>query len=43
MIITPLGGMLGNNACGVHAQTAGKAADNVLKMRSSPLLRSVIH
>ncbi len=23
------GGMLGNNACGVHAQMAGKAADNV--------------
>ncbi len=26
------GGMLGNNSCGVHAQMAGKAADNVLAM-----------
>jgi FAD/FMN-containing dehydrogenase/Fe-S oxidoreductase len=26
------GGMLGNNSCGVHAQMAGKAADNVLSM-----------
>jgi FAD/FMN-containing dehydrogenase len=26
------GGMLGNNWCGVHAQMAGKAADNVLSM-----------
>ena len=26
------GGMLGNNSCGVHAQMAGKAAENVLSM-----------
>jgi FAD/FMN-containing dehydrogenase/Fe-S oxidoreductase len=26
------GGMLGNNSCGVHAQMAGKAADNVISM-----------
>jgi FAD/FMN-containing dehydrogenase/Fe-S oxidoreductase len=26
------GGMLGNNSCGVHAQMAGKAVDNVLAM-----------
>jgi FAD/FMN-containing dehydrogenase len=26
------GGMLGNNSCGVHAQMAGKAVDNVLEM-----------
>src|SRR5436309_9828542 len=26
------GGMLGNNSCGVHAQMAGKAVDNVLSM-----------
>jgi FAD/FMN-containing dehydrogenase/Fe-S oxidoreductase len=26
------GGMLGNNSCGVHAQMAGKAADNLLGM-----------
>src|SRR6266513_5227870 len=26
------GGMLGNNSCGVHAQMAGKTADNVLSM-----------
>src|SRR5437588_12226037 len=26
------GGMLGNNSCGVHAQMAGKAGDNVLSM-----------
>ncbi len=26
------GGMLGNNSCGVHAQMAGKAAENVLAM-----------
>jgi FAD/FMN-containing dehydrogenase len=26
------GGMLGNNSCGVHAQMAGKAGENVLSM-----------
>ncbi len=26
------GGMLGNNSCGVHAQMAGKAVDNVISM-----------
>ncbi|HEY1677235.1 MAG TPA: FAD-binding and (Fe-S)-binding domain-containing protein [Candidatus Sulfotelmatobacter sp.] len=26
------GGMLGNNSCGVHAQMAGKAGENVLEM-----------
>ena len=26
------GGMLGNNSCGVHAQMAGKACDNLLSM-----------
>src|SRR5262252_11175066 len=26
------GGMLGNNSCGVHAQMAGKAAENVISM-----------
>src|SRR5437879_7201372 len=26
------GGMLGNNSCGVHAQMAGKAAENVVSM-----------
>src|SRR5438034_8253973 len=27
------GGMLGNNSCGVHAQMAGKAGENVLSMQ----------
>src|SRR5260370_6863429 len=26
------GGMLGNNSCGVHSETAGKAVDNVMEM-----------
>ena len=29
-----LGGMIGNNSCGVHAQMAGKTADNIAEMRS---------
>ncbi|MGH2480667.1 MAG: FAD-binding oxidoreductase, partial [Ktedonobacteraceae bacterium] len=27
-----LGGMIGNNSCGVHAQMAGKTADNIAEM-----------
>ncbi|HEY9857036.1 MAG TPA: FAD-binding oxidoreductase, partial [Stenomitos sp.] len=27
-----LGGMIGNNACGVHAQMAGKTSDNILAL-----------
>ncbi len=27
-----LGGMIGNNSCGVHAQMAGKTADNIVEM-----------
>ena len=34
------GGMLGNNACGVHAQMAGKAADNVQRARHPAVRRN---
>ena len=37
-----LGGMIGNDSCGVHSVTAGRTADNVERLTSSPMTGCVL-